>query len=185
MGTNLKVSLAFLVGAATGSVVTWKLLRNKYEQIAQEEINSYREHISKQEVGDSTEESGPELEDVVDMSEYKTAEKLVDGLDYASFSKKEEKGGSDVKKPYVIAPEEFGEYDYYETESLTYYADDVLTDDHDEPIENVEELVGLDSLTRFGEYEDDSVFVRNEKLHTDYEILMDNRFFKDLGSEDE
>lgn len=84
------------------------------------------------------------------------------------------------EKPYVIAPEEFGEMDDYETVSLTYYSDGVLTDDFDNEIEDVEGMVGEDSLDHFGEYEDDSVFVRNDRYKTDYEILLDLRKYSDV-----
>ena len=35
--------LIFSVGAAIGSVITWKLVKTKYERIAQEEIDSGKE----------------------------------------------------------------------------------------------------------------------------------------------
>ena len=76
--------------------------------------------------------------------------------------------------------DEFDELDGYEAISLKYYADGVVTDDYDEPIEDVDAIIGSDSLTRFGEYEDDSVFVRNEALKTDYEILADIRKYSDV-----
>ena len=82
--------------------------------------------------------------------------------------------------PYVISPEEFGDIEEYDTISLTYYADQVLTDDCDEVIGNVDDIVGIDSLDHFGEYEDDSVFVRNDRLRTDYEILQDTRNYFDI-----
>ena len=84
---------------------------------------------------------------------------------------------------YVISPEEFGNNDY-DAESLNYYADGVLTNSWDEVIEDVDGFVGEDSLTRFGEYEDDCVYVRNEVLQTDYEILLDERKFSDIVNED-
>ena len=37
----------FIAGAAIGSVVTWKLIKDKYEQIAQEEIDSVKEEYAK------------------------------------------------------------------------------------------------------------------------------------------
>ena len=40
-----------------------------------------------------------------------------------------------------------------------------------------DDVVGMESLTHFGEYEDDSVFVRNDRLKCDYEILMDERTY--------
>ena len=58
--------------------------------------------------------------------------------------------------------------------SLTYYSGNgVLVDDNEEQVDNVEELVGEDSLKHFGEYEDDSVYVRNDERKCDYEILLD------------
>ena len=85
-------------------------------------------------------------------------------------------------KVYVIPPESFGETDF-ETVSLSYYADKVLVDDtKHEVITNVDELVGRNSLETFGEYEDDSVFVRNENLKKDFEILLDMRNYSDVSS---
>lgn len=96
--------------------------------------------------------------------------------------KKEEevKEEMDASKPYVISPEEFGECDYAII-SLTYYTDGTLTNDRDKIIANVDELIGEDSLNHFGEYEEDSVFVRNDELQTDFEILKDYRAFSEIS----
>ena len=85
-------------------------------------------------------------------------------------------------KPYVISPDEFGEMEDedYDKVSFTYYADGVLADEYDEIVENIDEIIGEESLTHFGEYEDDSVFVRNDKLKCDYEILLDQRNYSDI-----
>lgn len=40
--------------------------------------------------------------------------------------------------------------------------------------------IGDDALGHFGEYEDDSVFVRNDEEQTDYEILLDGRNYHDV-----
>ena len=45
----------FVAGAAFGSFVTWKLLRDKYEQIAQDEIDSVKEVFSKKDSSDNEE----------------------------------------------------------------------------------------------------------------------------------
>ena len=86
-------------------------------------------------------------------------------------------------RPYVIPPEDFGDDPDYKTVSLTYYADKVLTDEDNHVINpgRIDDLIGEDSLTHFGEYEEDSVFVRNEKRKTDYEILLDMSNYLDGG----
>ena len=65
---------------------------------------------------------------------------------------------------------------------MNYYADGVLADDMDDEIEadDIDMLVGRDSLNHFGEYEMDSVFVRNDALKTDYEILLDLRNYSEV-----
>ena len=86
----------------------------------------------------------------------------------------------DMGGPYVISPDEFDDNDDYEVVSLVYYSDGVLADEYDNVIEDVEGMVGEDSLNHFGEYGDDSVFVRNDERKTDYEILLDSRNFADI-----
>jgi hypothetical protein len=80
----------------------------------------------------------------------------------------------------VIPPSEFDTEDDYEVYSLTYYADGVLADEQNNPIENVDDMVGRDSLTHFGEYEEDAVHVRNEAMMCDFEILRDLRRYADV-----
>ena len=166
----------FATGATIGSLVTWKFIRTKYERLAQEEIDSVKEVFSRKYHTESDDEGGAEPK-----NEY--GDILVQ-TGYANPSnEKEEKGGNTMdEKPYVISPDDFGENDNYETVSLTYYADEVLTDDFDEPIEDVENTVGVESLNHFGDYEADAdtVFVRNDRLKIDYEILSDTRKYSDV-----
>ena len=81
-----------------------------------------------------------------------------------------------------ISPEEFGEDNDYGTESLTYYTDGIITDTYNNVIEDPIALIG-DGVRHFGEYEDDSVFVRNENNKTDYEILADYKSYKETFTE--
>ena len=198
MKTNLKVGLAFVLGAAIGALVANKYLKTKYEKIADEEIASvkavywtktnpeaaayakkdveYTEEVYKQyqQAAKSAAEQAKENPDIV-----KYAEKLhKEG--YTNYSTTAKPDTPDLGEPYVIPPEDFGEFDDYEKISLIYWADQVLTDDNNEVVEDLEGSVGIDSLTTFGEYEDDSVFVRNSRLRCDYEILLDQRNFEDV-----
>lgn len=173
----------FVAGAALGSFVTWKLLRDKYEQIAQDEIDSVKEVFAKKESCDNEE---PVLAEESEHNEKPSiieyAAKLQEN-GYTNYSDSENKAivhkeeNDSVLEPYVISPEEFGEIEEYDKVSLTYYADHVLADDNDDAIEDVDDVVGTESLSHFGEYEDDSVFVRNDRLKCDYEILLDQRKF--------
>lgn len=169
MTSILSKLLIFAAGGAIGSVVTWKLLKTKYEKIAQEEIDSVKAVYSGRLSIDSIDEYEEENDKEEERAEYVNHVKEYAGEEVTFMA-----------VPHVIAPDEFGNDDEYETVSLTYYADGVLTDEDDIPIEDVDDLVGEDSLTHFGEYEDDSVHVRNDRLKCDYEILYDTRNYSDV-----
>lgn len=186
MNSTLSNILIFTAGAAIGSVVTWKLLKTKYEQIAQEEIDSVKDLYAEKEAERKAASETAENDDSIisirnekpDIFEYaKKYAEIAEENEYITV----EGGVMEMDKPFVIPPEEYDEYGY-DTVSLTYYADGVLTDEDDNPIQDVEGVVGRDSLTHFGEFEDDSVFVRNHDYKTDYEILLDTRNFSDIRS---
>lgn len=169
--TNLFI---FAAGAAIGSAVTWKILKTKYERLAQEEIDSVKEVFSRRA------KQTDELADNVDQDRYENILKDEGYVQSSDIEEKEVPSKMRAVKPYVITPEEFGDQDGYDISTLTYYSDGVLTDDFDEVIEDIEGLVGEDSLEHFGEYEDDSVFVRNDISRTDYEILRDERSYSEV-----
>ena len=74
--------------------------------------------------------------------------------------------------PYVITPEAYMEPNGYDKLACNYYNNDVLTDENDEPIE-IEEIMGShEMLDRMGEYETDTLYIRNDKTEADYEITQ-------------
>lgn len=180
---KIKTLFAFASGVAVGSAVTWKLLKTKYEQIAQEEIDSVKEAFFKayNESEDCEETECSDGDEVEPETTMKYAAILQrEGYTNYSDTAKESKESDELEdEPYVISPEEFGESDYTQI-GLTYYSDGTLADENDEIVEDVEKYVGIESLSHFGEYEDDSVFVRNDRLKIDYEILLDTRKYSDI-----
>ncbi len=185
--------VTFIAGAAIGSVTRWYCLNMKYERIAQEEIDSVKEVFAKKEAHSRAKEvaeGGKKVIEGFNDGIRRAAEQAKDKPDvreYAAILKKtgyatgvnqeeEEQTVKDGYSPYVISPDEFGEFEEYEKISLTYYADGVLADDNDEVVDDVEDIIG-DALNHFGEYEDDSVFVRCDERKCDYEILLDTRSF--------
>ena len=182
--------MLFIFGASVGSAVTWMYTKKKYEQIAQEEIDSVKEVFSKHEnINTMKEAEFNKQEEKPDLREYamkirennytnysdtdgKTLEKENDG--------KQNERDKKCSSAYVITPEEFGELDDYEQISLSYFDDQILADDNLDIVDDIEETVGIASLTHFGEYEEDSVFVRNDERKCDYEILIDHRDYEDV-----
>ena len=180
MSNILSKVFIFATGAAIGSFVTWKLVKDKYEQQAKEDIDAMEEYY-KGKFDEASEEKPVEMSDFTEEELRERYDKVLGKTGYYNQSDKVVDDGLPMPvAPYVIPPEELGETGY-EIESFTYYADGTLTDEFDEPIIDIDGTVGEDFHTHFGEYEDDSVFIRNEELEKDFEILADTRNFDEMN----
>ena len=191
MNRKLSNVLLFTAGVAVGSLVTWRYFKSKYEVVE----DKIEEKTEETEGETETEDEDPEVSE--SKMSYKKPPlkeyvKMVEDNGYVPKTHMEEVkeeiangewDDKDVYEPFIIRPEEYGEIHAYETLSLNYYADGVLTDELDNPIEDVESLVPADFADHFGEYEDDVVHVRNDNLECDYEILRDLRKFTDVVGE--
>ena len=196
----MKNLLFFVAGAAIGSIATWKLIEKKYKDLADEEIESVietfknrRPRITKDEVKETVEkvinkwkEPKETVEDIVTAQGYSIEnEEEIDEDDESNYIVNVDNDNDndiEVITPYVITPEQFGEYNEYGTKTLTYYSDNVLTDEIDNPITSDEmvTMIGPDALDHFGEYEDDSVYIRDEMNEMDYEILKSEKKFSEI-----
>lgn len=181
-----KINFAmFMAGLTIGSAATWLCLKKRYEQIAQEEIDSVKAVFAEKKpetVIRKEENENIDKDNKIKADQAKLKPDLINYTNYASTNNKnaKEEKVNMVEKPYIILPEEFGDFDEYTKLSLTYYSDGVLADENDEIVDDIDETVGADFADHFGEYEDDSVFVRNDRLKCDYEILRDNRSYSDV-----
>jgi len=192
----MKNLLYFVAGTAVGSIVTWKLIEKKYKDLADEEIESVKETFKNRKLKINKDEVKETVEKVINKwkEPKKTVEDIVTAEGYSTEDKEETEEndesnyiidvdpGVEVIIPYVITPEQFGEYNEYETKTLIYYADNVLTDEFDNPItsEEMQTMIGPDALDYFGEYEDDSVYIRDEMNKIDYEILKSEKIFSEI-----
>lgn len=191
MNRTLSNLLLFTAGAALGSLVTWRIFKSRYE-IVDEDYDEEPDDPVEGDDGNKSESNETKI-DYNKKPPLKDYVKMVENYGYKPKTHMEEveeelangeQGDEDIYEPFIIRPEEYGELHAYETLSLNYYADGVLTDDLDNPIEDVESLVPADFADHFGEYDDNAVFVRNDNLECDYEILRDLRKFTDVVGED-
>ena len=193
----------FTAGAVIGSAVTWKLLKIKYEKIAQEEIDSVKETFFKKEI--IKEETDDEEEEVVDKEEepvetpatkyekpnlFEYASKLEENgyINYSTITKKDEDEKEappveevDYDKPYIIEDDEFGDYDDYETTYLTYFAGDkILADNYGEIVDDIDDIIGYNVIEEFDKYNADVIYVRNDRLTSDYEVVLEEGKYRDV-----
>ena len=178
MNVTLNKVLWFVAGTGLGVVATRGYFKTKYERISQKKVESMQWALS------NMHQAEPERGDTESAEEpVSIVADIISREAYAGTGAATEPFGKEVKgvhRPYVISPDEFGENDDYETQSLDYYADGVLAENMGNIVEDIESMVGRDSLNHFGEYEDDAVHVRNDAQQCDFEILRDLRNYSDV-----
>lgn len=170
--------IAFIFGAGVGSYTTYQLVKKKFADIAQEEIDSIKDLYSRKKAREEKSENKSEI-----------AAKAREKADIIEYAKKihEEKYTPDEPEESVdyaiIAESEFGEQDDYDCITLTYYADGVLTDDEDDVMTDYEHIVG--NFEDYYEKDSDVVYVRNDARRVYYEIVRDDRDYREVVGDEE
>ena len=161
----------FIAGVGVGIGASYNIIKKKHDEILEEEIASVKETYSKnnKESDEVTEEEEPEPEEIASVKE--KYEKIT--KEYSELNE-ENCTNSEI---YEISYDEFGEEGYEEIE-LTYYIDDeTLTDDADEPMEELDIISSIGSIDildgcKDGEY----IYIRNKEKEIDYSIaISENR----------
>ena len=181
---GIKYALIFAAGAVLGAVSAVAMVKEKYESLAQIEIDTirryYKEKLQKQEEKkeEKVEEPVSEVKEYEDITNNYKGDIVGD----KPFVKKEDGEVIDpYDTPYIISVEEFGEEIEYDTMTLTYFEDKVLVDDVDDVIEDVDTVVGLENLKIFEEFPGcTTIYVRNDIWKTDFEIIKDDWKWSDF-----
>jgi len=182
MNKTFSYILTFSAGVAIGVAASWKLLKDHYEKITQEEIDSFYDSLSPSKNHEEETHETEVNEVVVAKKEY------ADVLTATGYAGKEitDEEVSDVR-PKVISDSEFAALDEneYDIITLTYYADGILSDDRDDIIYDIDDIIGEDSLEAFKDVDErgnpvDTIYVVNDELGTAYEILRDNREYESV-----
>lgn len=183
----------FAAGALAGAAVAARVVREKYQQEAEEEIAEMRDYyrelrknakasnedtiVEEENIKEEKEENDKnEYDEIVknytNYTQYlsKAAAKYFDTE--TKENEKEEKEERTNYEPFIIDAEEFGEDPTYDTATLTYYKDKVLTNDLDDVIDY--SVAGEENLKIFDEHPDcKAIYVRDDIYMVDYEIIRD------------
>lgn len=184
--------IIFVAGCAVGGVGASLYLKDVYRRYAQEEIDSVidrerhlREEMSSKQqadvVEDSTEDRIEQAQEAAksnanksSITEYANVIEKEGYKDYSAISKPEPKEEKSAKEEPIsyIQPSEFGAEDEYEQIELTYYADGILADDEGEVVSDVAASVGWEFDEHFGEFEETTVYVKNDTMKAYYVVAM-------------
>ena len=187
---NTRGIMIFAAGAALGGLATWIVTKSHYEKVCQQEIERRWEKIS----GNSsrtakvkvTIEEDPVAEEMHNRNEdlVRQTETYRDMTrDYTSYYgnpndifeaeavEREHPTESRFRPPYEIEAEEAGYGESLNT--VTYYMkDEVLADDITSEALSIADTIGVEGLKLRLESDEEAVYIRNEKIGLDYEVLI-------------
>lgn len=187
--------IGFVLGATVGGVSAWLYTKSKYEALLEEEAVSFRNKVKELKENYKKEESVLEKESPSEIKKRndEMVESVIEGVkkiqkehQYVNYSDSEKNedsakkiGGSEdfVRKEdikVVTSKEWFDESEGYKKCGIALYSDAVFCDDADEEMSDgyLSETIGLDIRDDLVDSEDlDTVYVRNFKTKTDYEIV--------------
>lgn len=202
VGAGVGIAIGFTVGYK----VAEKRLQTKYSKLAEEEISEMREHyqqkmvavepkppldkvmkeryseVELQAIKETNAQFPPEEEVqegvVVQEVEETTQVNVFDSEDWnyaAEIAKR------DPEVPYIIHVDEFSQNEpEHDQLTYTYYEmDDVLADQQENTIDDMDAVIGLGNLGRWGHGSKDEhiVYIRNEEMKTDFEVVRDHGSF--------
>lgn len=171
----MKGVLCFIAGLAVGAAATWFISSKRYEKIIDEEVASVKEQLSKSnphiyyDLGSKPNSGKYNREELTNKEPIDDYIKKVYNEGYT----KEKVDKTDMERPYIISQADFAEYDDYNRFTLSAYSNGVVVDceEPDIPMDDVDEVIGLANLEEG--VQDDWIYVRNDKLKSDYEIYID------------
>lgn len=188
--TAFRYVLVFGAGAVVGALVTKKIIVDKYEETLTEEIDAMEEHYKKEQAEYVKQLDAEKQKNKIKEEPQKTEHKIPDdvGEVYTKYHapveteemKRIHPGEGNHNGPYVITPEQYDDEMLMQDKvTLIYYnGDDVLADEADERVDI--SCIGEEALGHFGEYHDNTVYIRNERLGTDYEVVLDEAAYRDI-----
>lgn len=195
---QFKNLIYFVIGAAVGSVATYHILYSKLEEESNRKLEASIRDMEDYFQGRYSNKPKPEensYDEDFEEEKQKENDEPVAYNEIASYKKEapmekkddrpplmtEEEHREQViresnKPPYTITPTAYAtENTWYDKKDLIYYAsnrilvmEEAEEDDDDPVVRDVDLLIGSKNLTRFGEYEDGVVYIRNDNIGVDY-----------------
>lgn len=198
----VKESIIFTAGGLIGAGVAWFLTKKYYRERTEKEIESVKEAYDRlkediQKRADAA-KSKPDLSvymEALKKSEEKAATPAP--VNYSGFTSGTEEPDEpepieyvstarpidkevDHSKPYLLDRMPYpNEKPYHSLITVIYYADGTYADQHGTEVE-VEDYIGTDMMGYIEETSKDEIFIRNEELELDVDIIKDNRTYDDV-----
>lgn len=174
---KIKTIISFIVGAAVGSTATYFITKKMNEKHINDEIREAKEHYKQMfETADKNpsymvkdEPTETETTDADKVDEEAPLVKPSVVTDRTRYDKVKEKILNE-NKPFEIDADTYCWQTEFKKRVLTYYKDNFLVNEKQEPVTNILACIGMDMFNRIKDPNIDILYVRNEKERCDYEI---------------
>lgn len=188
----LKETIIFSVGAAIGAASTYFILKDQFDKQRNEEqardkeyykeLYSNKEETPSEKVKEKPEDVEIKIEDAV--MEEPDYDDIINKLNYNQFSTKTPDMSGDprpAKKPYQISMDDYNEDVSQIKKIISYFEDDGVCMDNDtkEVLDNVAKDIGIDNLELINTEGNDEVYIRNEQLGIDYNVVSEPGSYED------
>ena len=193
--------IIFMVGAAIGAGIAVLCTRAYFETLANDEIDS----VKKAYKTPNTPHEDEKLQDFVKAVKTQNTrasngdkiiyEQKLEHFGYDSIKNEEvqdaeeklaeKEGPSDEKtKPHRISIDDFTDNGpYYQQVTVTYFPkEQLLVDDISGEFEDVESTVGKDNMELFRELDEDVMYIRNDNVSIDYEVVKSNAEYDPMSN---
>lgn len=192
MNDKVKCIISFISGAVSGSVVSIIFVKKKWQKEFDDKRNemiSYYEKEKEKVKKELPEKEEKEPEPKEKEQGVEESERIIQKFNYAKISTPERtinkspilNDSEYSKDPYEIDGREFGTQEMYGMVTLYLYDDGELLTEKYELLsdDDIENYIGSKMLEKFATKRDadpelDSFYVRNDRLKTDYEILIES-----------
>jgi len=192
---GIKEGIIFVVGAAIGAASTYFILKDKFEQQANEEAEQTKKYY--EELYSNKEETQSEpVEEVVKVEPMKTKEErgepdyndIIDKLNYNKYSTDvpdSEGNPRPAKRPYQISMDDYNTDTRQIKKIISCFEEDGICMDNDtkEVLDNVAKDIGMDNIELIGMDGEDEIYIRNEQLGIDYNIVSEPGSYEDFIDE--
>lgn len=182
MSNVVKNTLIFVAGGLVGAVGSYVALKTVFDRVLEEQKELARQEAKQDLMKEQAKADKPtDKEDLpfpdghkVNNGTLTPPEEEQEIVNYRTYYNSEGEPMEDIER---IDFDSFQEINGFEKRFITYDENhEVFLDEYDELMEgNVLALIGEENLGYVGEFEESTLYIRNHKIQTDFEISVEYR----------
>lgn len=189
-----KEPLLLGIGAAVGSAITALTLKNHYRRQADAEVEGMRQaynvRLSEMALRNRTKPM-PDIQEVAEALSVKIKTTEPDPAAMTNYREAFEREATEEEIANVIlsnpgpvleaiTQDDFIEPNGYEKVNVIVYADGIAATEADDAILDVDDTIGVDAVPRMIRGNEEAIYIRNNDLMTDYEIVANENTYTEV-----